>query len=339
MSLLLTRKARVDVRGEGGATALLHAADRGYPDCVRLLLKARASVDLANVHGHTPLIRTMYWNNNVWRNHDSLQILMEAKADVNAVGEHGNTALHVAAFRGHYEALAMLINAKADVDIQNYEGATPLVRAAAWGNIESMAVLIRLGRVGINQTDKLGRTALVHAASLGRLDAVRMLIDCGADWRKPAYDGKAALDYAQEKNADQVVALLQATAAAAAGNSNAAKRASKDAKKAAAAAQLLQAEADAAAAAAAAANASASGEGSGAGLALSAPASKTSALEDLCLALRAETCLGVFKENGITEPEDLLLLKEADWAELIKPLGTRRRLQAWAANNGGSSFN
>lgn len=214
IALLLSAGATVNLRGESGSTALLFAAEKGNHECVRLLLGSGADPSIPNVHGHSPVIRSLYWNNNRWRNHETLSMLIAAGADLDAVAEHGNRAVHVAAYRGHYEALAMLLLAGADADAQNHEGATPLIRSSAWGNDTCVAVCLRLGKANPDLVDKAGRSAIWHAAALGRLDTVRFLLDAGARCNVPAFDGKTPKDVAMEKGFSQIVTLLQSAVAA-----------------------------------------------------------------------------------------------------------------------------
>lgn len=59
MGFLLSRGARPDVRDGQGNTALNLAAQIGFTEGATQLLKFRASVDLANNSGETPLIRAV----------------------------------------------------------------------------------------------------------------------------------------------------------------------------------------------------------------------------------------------------------------------------------------
>jgi ankyrin repeat protein len=52
----LRRGAEVDYRGAGGLTPLLAAAERGALPTAALLLQHRASVDMADDRGRTPLM-------------------------------------------------------------------------------------------------------------------------------------------------------------------------------------------------------------------------------------------------------------------------------------------
>jgi ankyrin repeat protein len=205
---LLLAGADVNYRGEGGSTALLHAADKGFADLVKLLLQHSADPQITNTHGHTPLIRTIYWNRAAWANHDSMLMLLKAGSDVNHRAEHGNTALHVATHRAFIDAIIILINHGANVNATNNEGVTPLMRAASWGFIGPIQALLYAG-AEVHWVDKLGRSALFHAAALDHLDAVRTLLEWHAPPGTKAFNGKTPLDIAREKEFTQIVGLLE----------------------------------------------------------------------------------------------------------------------------------
>src|SRR5690606_16690662 len=50
--------------------------------------------------------------------------------------------------------------------------------------------------------------ALHQAAYLGRLEAAQLLLESGAQVERRTYDGKSALDLAQERGHEQLVSLL-----------------------------------------------------------------------------------------------------------------------------------
>ena len=49
-------------------------------------------------------------------NHDIVKFLLDHKASVNVQDYHGNTPLHLAASYGNYEVVKLLVGAFADVD-------------------------------------------------------------------------------------------------------------------------------------------------------------------------------------------------------------------------------
>jgi uncharacterized protein len=76
MNFLLARNAKPDQRDNLGNTPLMAAAQLGFIEGAQLLIKNRASVDLANASGETPLIRAVQL-----RNGPMVQLLMTAGAN------------------------------------------------------------------------------------------------------------------------------------------------------------------------------------------------------------------------------------------------------------------
>ena len=77
---------------EGGSTALVSAATRGYLTIVKGLLDAGADMDKANNRGETPLYGA------AWEGHtEVVQALVDAGADMDKADDEGRTPLHGAA--------------------------------------------------------------------------------------------------------------------------------------------------------------------------------------------------------------------------------------------------
>ena len=83
-----------------GKTALVCACDNGHAEIVRVLLEARASVDLHNCHGETALIFACY-NGHA----EIARMLLEAGANKDWQSRLGCTALMCARERGHIESV------------------------------------------------------------------------------------------------------------------------------------------------------------------------------------------------------------------------------------------
>jgi ankyrin repeat protein len=76
----------------------------------------------------------------------------------------GSTALHCAAWKGHFEIVRALLDAGASVHVHNkndHWGTTPL-HAAAHANQPAIAELLIQNGADINATDLEGRTPLAH---------------------------------------------------------------------------------------------------------------------------------------------------------------------------------
>ena len=87
-------------------TALMHAADKGHPDCVRLLLEKEAGMRDRN--GVTALMVAAYWNSL-----KCVRLLAEKEKDMRTTCEWdtfppGSTALDIAKREGYKEIASIL---------------------------------------------------------------------------------------------------------------------------------------------------------------------------------------------------------------------------------------
>ncbi len=139
----------------------------------------------------------------------TVQSLLAQKVDVNAPQGDGTTALHWAAFNDDLETAKMLIAAGASVKAATRVGSiTPLFMACKNGNAAMIALFLKAG-ADANSTDEHGTTALMTAAASGSADAVKTLIDHGADVdaREGAH-GQTALMFAASLNRAAAIKVL-----------------------------------------------------------------------------------------------------------------------------------
>ena len=85
-------KAKVGVNstigGVNGCTALQAACNNGHVGSARLLLKAKAMLDLRDSYGQTALYYACAWNNS-----DCAQLMLESKAAIDIASADGCTLL------------------------------------------------------------------------------------------------------------------------------------------------------------------------------------------------------------------------------------------------------
>ena len=147
-------------------------------------------------------------------NSDAVRTLLKEKVDVDAAQGDGTTALHWAAFRDDLEMVKWLLAAGANVKATTREGAiTPLFMACTNGNAAIIGAMLKAG-ADANAVNGNGTSALMTAASSGSVDAVKLLLDRGADVKtKEHVHGQTALMFAAALNRYEVVKLLMARGA------------------------------------------------------------------------------------------------------------------------------
>ncbi|XP_054279767.1 ankyrin repeat domain-containing protein 50-like isoform X2 [Macrosteles quadrilineatus] len=101
-------------------------------------------------------------------------LLSHGHADVNATDNERRTALHSAAWQGHYHIVQILLEHNAEPDHTCNQGATPLGIAAQEGHEECVRLLLAVG-ANPNHSDHCGRNALKVAAKSGHQGVVRLL--------------------------------------------------------------------------------------------------------------------------------------------------------------------
>ena len=139
-----------------------------------------------------------------------LRVLLQQKADVNAPQADGATAIEWAAYRNDLEMADLLIAAGANVKLANRDGVTPLWLASENGSARMIGKLIEAG-ADPNERQPNGETPLMMAARNGNLAALKFLLDHRANVNlKEDLRGTTALMWAAEQmHADAVKLLVE----------------------------------------------------------------------------------------------------------------------------------
>jgi ankyrin repeat protein len=154
---LVRHGADVQGRSKNGYTAISFAAQQGDTDSIRTLLEAGANVnDVAPKSGLTPILIASAMGRT-----KAVALLLDKGADPNAVAANGYTSLHYAAKRKGAVALVTTLLA---------HGANPNIRLTQKKLIETVNGII------LN-----GATPLALACDINNFDAVKALVEGGAD--------------------------------------------------------------------------------------------------------------------------------------------------------------
>ena len=158
----------------GSGSPLICAAAAGNVDMVRLLLDAQANVDKANELGVTALIWAATNCHAA-----ATRVLIDAKAEVN-VCDAVVTPLMASTLRGRSDTTVVLLEARAAVNARGVARRTALCFAAAFGNVAATRVLIG-ARASLKHTASDRMDALTRATAGRHYDVMQVLIAAKAD--------------------------------------------------------------------------------------------------------------------------------------------------------------
>lgn len=170
---------------------ITEAAAFGNADAVRKFLSSGANVNQtaqpSYMKGQTALMRAA-GNGHI----EVIKILIEAKADLNLKDAKGMTALDSAADMGKEEAAILLFNAGAKGNYKPPGPNENLLQTARGGSAKGLQDYLKAG-ADINARDKDGRTALMLATPFGDVDTVQAFLDAKADVNAKDNEGRTAL--------------------------------------------------------------------------------------------------------------------------------------------------
>lgn len=223
--LLIQQGADVNASNRYGATALYLAAQQGLEDVAILLMSAGANTTTTTPDGETLLMTAAASGSpRLVRSllADDMENMMIGLDPNQTEAWKGQTALMWAAARGHIEVMQALIEAGADVDMRSayvkvievdedkrqggfvYPDIPPgrlsaLHFAAREGQVEAVRTLIEAG-ADLDLVDERGSNALILAALNGHFDVAGLLLEAGADPNIQDEYGRSVLFVATDIN-------------------------------------------------------------------------------------------------------------------------------------------
>jgi uncharacterized protein len=196
----------------GGQTALMWAIAGGHSDVTKELVQHKADVDARSKSGSTALMFAARGDL------ESARILLDAGADVKvAIPDWGGTALIIASTMGQADIVKALLEKGADPKYRDNNSFTALhaaVRDSDYGEdreqkaraVQTIKVLLAHGadanarlhqeKPTVRTLDELeleGATPLALAAEVNNLDAIKVLVEGGADPNIPTAKGTTPL--------------------------------------------------------------------------------------------------------------------------------------------------
>jgi ankyrin repeat protein len=144
----------------------------------------------------------------------AVEALIELGADVNVANRDGETPLQVAERGGRAEAVRVLSGAgRAPAATTAGPSLADLVEAAKVGDVAGIRRIVGENPYLLNRADeRFGATPLHWAAVANQVDAVRTLVELGADVDRPNRDGETPLQVAERGGNEDAAAVLRAAA-------------------------------------------------------------------------------------------------------------------------------
>lgn len=195
----------VDAQDDNGHAALSHAAMNNQAELAQFLIDRGADVQCEDQQNQTALFFATQE-----RAHDTVIVLLDAGAQVDAPDSNGRTPLMNACSSKDVQTAKLLMARGADVNARDQDQWPPLMMAVVeWSGDRYQTELVRVlldAGAAIDARTTWGHTALHTAALCGATDAVRDLLQAGADATLVDIESRTA----EEMSAGETRSLLTA---------------------------------------------------------------------------------------------------------------------------------
>eukprot|EP01114_Cavostelium_apophysatum_P013776 TRINITY_DN3414_c0_g1_i1.p1 TRINITY_DN3414_c0_g1~~TRINITY_DN3414_c0_g1_i1.p1 ORF type:complete len:598 (-),score=111.98 TRINITY_DN3414_c0_g1_i1:37-1830(-) len=152
-----------------------------------------------------PVVKDLFYAANIGDMELLRQFIEEEKVDINSKGDDDVTALHWAAYKGHFEIARYLVEHGAEIDVPNRsELHTPLMWACIGGYIRIVYFLLQHG-ADVNKVDSRGYNALHHAVQYNQTVIAHFLMEKGLLIDSRDNEGHTALLWAAYTNHEDAV--------------------------------------------------------------------------------------------------------------------------------------
>ncbi|KZL82888.1 multiple ankyrin repeats single kh domain-containing protein [Colletotrichum incanum] len=138
VTLLLERGANPNLGAGEDTCPLIAAASKGEQEILKLLVKARADVNVFGGWDNSTVLINAVANLPI----ESLQVLVDAGADVNLADQEADTALIVAAREGDGDSVRFLLDNGADIFHTNQDNENALQSAITYGGDEECTAIL-----------------------------------------------------------------------------------------------------------------------------------------------------------------------------------------------------
>jgi ankyrin repeat protein len=204
IKILIRAGADVNQKGNFEGTALGAAAGIGNLKCVNTLLRAGAEVNTVDGYLRSPLHHAV-----LGKNLEVERALVEAGADANLRDKEGYTPISFASDSSTFRALLKSQprgSPPVDVNVSAVGGKRTVLMAMI-GDIDAVRLLLDAG-ANVDARDSESRTALMLAAAAGQGAIVQTLLGANANIEAKSNNGRTAIAHAAEQGQGEIIRLL-----------------------------------------------------------------------------------------------------------------------------------
>ncbi|KAI8014600.1 Ankyrin repeat-containing protein [Camellia lanceoleosa] len=189
-------------QNQAGETALFVAAEYGYVELVREMIKYYDLVEASiKARNGFDALHIAAKQGDLGTSESSLAAIAKS---------NGKTALHSAARNGHVEVVKALLSNELGIATRTDKGANRLHMAVKGQNLEVVEELVKADPELVNMVDTKGNTALHIATRKGRNQIVKLLLGHSETNTKAVNRcNETALDTAEKTGQSEVAAILR----------------------------------------------------------------------------------------------------------------------------------
>lgn len=203
VSLLLDNGADINAQSSTGNTALMLAIDRGKIDVAKLLVNRGANLEIKGQKGWTALHNAASGGERGYI--EVAEMLLDHGAKIDAQSETMLTPLHEAAGKSLVEIVELLVKRGANVNAKDKFWNTPLrmcaSNAQAFAQFDTFKKTVEIlldAKADINAGTTINTTSLHSVVKWGNVDAVKFMLEKGANPNIRTEKGELPLDFCKD---------------------------------------------------------------------------------------------------------------------------------------------
>ncbi|MGB1298874.1 MAG: ankyrin repeat domain-containing protein [Psychrobium sp.] len=200
---LIKAKADVNIVDGISNTPLMIATEQVRIPLMKLLLKAGAKVNAVRRHGAKTALYIAIQKSDL----NMIRLLLNAKASVNIRTDQRQTALHLAVGKKHLGMVNLILQGKPQINVLDYVGETALHDSVRYKNLPVVKRLLQAG-AQVNTINERGNTPLITALENRRSLIAQALIQSGANINVITNKRQTPLDIAIARGLPNVSRIL-----------------------------------------------------------------------------------------------------------------------------------